>query len=91
MPEAFHARFPVLVQPKTKRPAADEAPRRTREKNPWYPGYMSYHAARNLEGGRGGGGLIFAILPAIHKNKFPEIKITANIFPAKIYSRVNIL
>ena len=90
MPEAFHARFPVSVQPKTSRPADDEAPRRTREKNPWYPGYMSYHAVRNLEGG-GGGGLIFAILPAIHKNKFPQIKITAKFFPAKIYSRVNIL
>ena len=45
---------------------------------------------KNLEGG-GGGGLIFAILPAIHKNKFPQIKITAKIFLAKIYSRVNIL
>ena len=29
---------------------------------------------------------IFAIFPAIHKNKFPKIKITANIFSAKIYS-----
>ena len=29
---------------------------------------------------------IFEIFPAIHKNKFPQIKITANIFPAKIYS-----
>ena len=29
---------------------------------------------------------IFAIFPAIHKNKFPQIKITANIFPVKIYS-----
>ena len=34
--------------------------------------------------------LIFAIFPAIGKNKFPQIKITANIFPQKIYSRVNI-
>ena len=34
--------------------------------------------------------LIFAIFPAIGKNKFPQIKITANIFPKKIYSRVNI-
>ena len=34
---------------------------------------------------------IFAIFLAIRKNKFPQIKITANIFPAKIYSRVNIL
>ena len=34
---------------------------------------------------------IFAVFPAIRKNKFPQIKITANIFPAKIYSRVNIL
>ena len=31
------------------------------------------------------------IFPAIRKKKFPQIKITANIFPAKIYSRVNIL
>ena len=35
--------------------------------------------------------LIFAVFPAIRKNKFPSIKITANIFTAKIYSRVNIL
>ena len=35
--------------------------------------------------------LILAIFPAIRKNKFPQIKITANIFPAKIYFRVNIL
>ena len=35
--------------------------------------------------------LIFAVFPAIRKNKFPSIKITANIFLAKIYSRVNIL
>ena len=35
--------------------------------------------------------IIFAILPAICRNKFPQIKITTNIFPAKIYSRVNIL
>ena len=34
---------------------------------------------------------IFAVFPAIHKNKFPRIPITANIFPAKSYSRVNIL
>ena len=34
---------------------------------------------------------IFAVFPAIGKNKFPQIKNTANIFPAKIYSRVNIL
>ena len=32
--------------------------------------------------------LIFAIFPAMLKNKFSQIKITANIFPAKIYSRV---
>ena len=48
VPEAFHARFPVSVsgfavrvfgqRPKTCRPAADEAPRRAREKNLWYPG-----------------------------------------------------
>ena len=35
--------------------------------------------------------LIFAIFPAIPKRKFPQIKITENIFPVKIYSRVNIL
>ena len=35
--------------------------------------------------------LIFAIFPAIQKNTFPQINITTNIFPAKIYSRVNIL
>ena len=34
---------------------------------------------------------IFAVFPAIRKNKFAQLKITANIFPAKIYSRVNIL
>ena len=33
----------------------------------------------------------FAVFPAIRKNKFPQIKVTTNIFPAKIYSRVNIL
>ena len=33
--------------------------------------------------------VIFAIFPAIRKNKFLQIKIIANIFPAKIYSRVN--
>ena len=31
--------------------------------------------------------LIFAGFPAIPENKFPQIQITANIFPAKIYSR----
>ena len=36
--------------------AEDEAPRRTREKKLWYPGYMSYRAARNFGGGGGGGG-----------------------------------
>ena len=35
--------------------------------------------------------LIFAFFPAIRKNKFPQIKVTANIFPAKICSRVNAL
>ena len=34
---------------------------------------------------------IFAVFSAIHKNKFPQMKVTANIFPAQIYSRVNIL
>ena len=33
----------------------------------------------------------FEIFPAICKNKFVQIKITANIFPTKIYSRVIIL
>ena len=35
--------------------------------------------------------LIFAIFPAIRKNKFSQINDTGNIFPIKIYSRVNIL
>ena len=35
--------------------------------------------------------LIFVIFPAIRKNKFLQIKITANIFHSKIHSRVNIL
>ena len=35
--------------------------------------------------------LIFAVFSAIRKNKFPQIQITANIFPAKIYSTVDIL
>ena len=35
--------------------------------------------------------LIFAIFQAIRKNKFRQIEITSNIFPAKNYSRVNIL
>ena len=34
--------------------------------------------------------LLFAIFPTIRKNKFPQIKIITNIFPAKIYSIVNI-
>ena len=34
---------------------------------------------------------ICAIFPEIRKNIFPQIKIIANIFPQKIYSRVNIL
>ena len=34
---------------------------------------------------------IFGVFSAIRKNKFPQMKITANIFPAKIYSSVNIL
>ena len=33
----------------------------------------------------------FCDFQAMRKNQFPQIKITANIFPAKIYSRVNIL
>ena len=35
--------------------------------------------------------LIFAIFPAVLKNKLPQNIITADIFPAKLYSRVNIL
>ena len=35
--------------------------------------------------------LIFVIFPAICKNKFPQIKITASIFSTKIYSGENIL
>ena len=35
--------------------------------------------------------LIFAIFPAIRKNTFPHIKITANIFPRKIYSSVKLI
>ena len=35
--------------------------------------------------------LIFVVFPAIRKNKFLQIKITANFFPTKIYSRVNFL
>ena len=34
---------------------------------------------------------VFAIFPAIRKNTFSQINITANIFPTKICSRVNIL
>ena len=33
----------------------------------------------------------FAIFQAIRKNKFPQIKNTANIFSAKIFATVNIL
>ena len=33
---------------------------------------------------------IFTIFSAIRKNKFPQIKIIANIFPPKICSRVNL-
>ena len=33
----------------------------------------------------------FAIFLAIRKNKFPQIKITANSFPAKSCSRANIV
>ena len=35
--------------------------------------------------------VFFVIFPTISKNKLSQIKITANIFPAKIYFRVNIL
>ena len=33
----------------------------------------------------------FAIFPGIRKNKLPQIKFTANIFPEKFYSRASIL
>ena len=33
----------------------------------------------------------FCVFSAIHKNKLPQLKITAKHFPAKIYSGVNIL
>lgn len=32
----------------------------------------------------------FCGFPAIRKNKFPQLKITAHIFPAKMTSRVDI-
>ena len=35
--------------------------------------------------------LIFAVFPAMPPKKFPQIKITSNIFSVKIYPRVNIL
>ena len=34
---------------------------------------------------------MFAVFPVIREKKFPQMKTTANIFPEKIYSRVNIL
>ena len=33
----------------------------------------------------------FCDFSSFRKNKFPQIKTTANIFPANIYSKVNIL
>ena len=42
-PEAFHARFPVSVKSlKVSRSCIERIgpPRRTREKNLWYPGYI---------------------------------------------------
>ena len=36
-------------------------------------------------------GLIFAIFPAIRKNKYAQKKLPQTFFPAKIYSWVNIL
>ena len=65
-----------------------EAPRRTREKKPLVPRVYVLPRGPKFRGGEGGGVLIFAIFPGIHKNKFLQIKITAKIFPAKIYSRV---
>ena len=35
--------------------------------------------------------VFFVIFPTISKNKLSQIKITANIFPAKIHFTVNIL
>ena len=35
-----------------------------------------------------GSNFLFVIFPVIRKNKFLQMKITANIFPTKIYSRV---
>ena len=64
--------------------AEDEAPRRTREKNSGTQGICPTVRHETLAGG--GGGLFFAIFPAIHKNKFPRIKITA-----KKFSRTNLL
>ena len=34
---------------------------------------------------------IFTIFPAIRKNRFPQKRNTANLFPSKMYSRANIL
>ena len=47
-----------------------------------YPAFYGYMCGTNFLRV-----LIFAIFPATRKNKFPEI----TTFPAKIYSRVNIL
>ena len=63
--------------------AEDEAPRRTREKNSGTQGICPTvrHPPPPPPPP-----LFFAIFPAIHKNKFPRIKITA-----KKFSRTNLL
>ena len=47
--------------------------------NLWNPGCLEYDFKIPF-------GTKFAVFTAICKNKFQQIKITANIFPAKIYS-----
>ena len=44
-------------------------------KNVWNNKHVKYCVAQKFLR------VIFAIFPAIHKNKFPHIKITTNIFP----------
>ena len=51
--------------------------------------HRRYRGARNFVGANFLRFLRF--FSAIHKNKFPQIKITTKHFPAKIYSGVNIL
>ena len=54
----------------------------------WSFTIIQYHVARNFAGSNF---LRFCVFSAIHKNKLPQLKITAKHFPAKIYSGVNIL